>query len=273
MIIHPISSFGRKLIRPTMASYWVALSLSAVLTALIVFSSAAPSTIPPRNQDLLIAIEEMQRANYFTFVVLINMAPPSLLLHNVTFLMPNDRTLAKNPIPVDTVADFLLRQSIPSPLLFDHLIHFPTGSVIPTAKPGFTLKITNHGRKGFYLNNVRIISPNLCTAGFSIRCHGVDGVVQQATVLPGNSTTSTTPPPPTCSNCSRPAAEATPPVPSWPSPEAPADGGFDPSPGNAPPPSGQNSSTSHRSGSSRPLPFGGLSMGKVIAWLKLLTIK
>ncbi|KAL0317865.1 UNVERIFIED_CONTAM: hypothetical protein Sangu_2200800 [Sesamum angustifolium] len=92
--------------------------------------------------------------------------------------MPNDRILSQTDVAPTSVVDFLLRHSIPSPLLIDHLQHFPTGSMIPTSKPGFFLNVTNEGRRQFFLNNVRIISPNICTKGSSIRCHGIDGVVQ-----------------------------------------------------------------------------------------------
>ncbi|KZV42918.1 hypothetical protein F511_14480 [Dorcoceras hygrometricum] len=140
--------------------------------------SASAVNLPSRSQDIVVAMEEMQRANYFTFVTLINMAPPDLFQSNITFLMPNDRILSGTNIPETTLVDLLLRQSIPSPLLFEHLEHFPTGSMIPTSRPGYVFKVDNDGRERFYLNNVRIVSPNVCTKGSSIRCHGVDGVVQ-----------------------------------------------------------------------------------------------
>ncbi|XP_073316222.1 uncharacterized protein [Primulina huaijiensis] len=150
--------------------------------------SAAATNLPSRNQDIVVAMEEMQKANYFTFVTLINMAPPDLFQSNVTFLMPNDRILSRTNIPETSLVDLLLRQSIPSPLLFEHLEHFPTGSMIPTSRPGYVFKVDNDGRERFYLNNVRIISPNVCTKGSSIRCHGVDGVVQPTSLSPQSST-------------------------------------------------------------------------------------
>ncbi|PSS32929.1 FAS1 domain-containing protein [Actinidia chinensis var. chinensis] len=241
-----------------MATY---MALSALLVALIMSSATATPT-PSRNQDLLVATEEMQKANHFTFVMLINMAPATLIQGNVTFLMPNDRALAKTLMPENTVIDFLLRHSIPSPLLFDHLVHIPTGSVLPTEKPEFMLKVLNEGRNSFYLNNVKIISPNICTAGSSIRCHGIDGVVQ-ATMVPEHNTTLL--PPPTCSNGSSPMPAAAPSAPSWPSP-APPVGGLSLIPSIAQPPTG-----SHKSDSSPPLPFGGLLLGFVITYLMFLT--
>ncbi|CAL5367930.1 unnamed protein product [Camellia sinensis] len=238
------------------------MTLSAVLMALI-SSATTATTINNVNQDLVVAIAEMQTANYFTFVMLINMAPPSLIqANNITFLMPNDRTLAKTTIPENNgVVDFLLRHSIPSPLLFDHLVHIPTGSIIPSSEPKFMLHISNNGRKSFYLNNVRIISPNICTAGSSIRCHGIDGVVKAiATVSPS----------PSCSNSSSPMAAATPPSPSWPPPSSVAASPVG-TPSNAPPPTDQSDSPK-KSGSSQPLPFGGLSLGLMMAFLLVFLI-
>ena len=229
-----------------------------LLALLMPFISSTTSTnIPPQNQDLMVAVEEMQRANYFTFVMLTNMAPANLIQGNITFLMPNDRALSKSLMQEDSVVDFLLLHSIPSPLLFDHLVHIPTGTMIPTAKPEFMLKVSNHGgRRSFYLNNVRIVHPNICTAGSSIRCHGVDGVVQPM-VTPGDH--NTTLPTPTCSNSSRPNVVAIPPSPLWPSPAPPMDSL--PPPLDAPPPSDYY--TPQKSGSSKtrlPPRHGGFSL-------------
>ncbi|XP_068634591.1 FAS1 domain-containing protein SELMODRAFT_448915-like [Aristolochia californica] len=134
---------------------------------------------PTIKEDLLVAIREMQTADYFTFVMLLKMKheniPP-----NVTFLMPNDKMLSSVSLPDNAVSDFLSRHSVPSPLLFDCLSHFPTGSVIPTRELNFTLRVSNEGRRRFYLDNVRIIRPNVCSTGSSIRCHGIDGVLMLA---------------------------------------------------------------------------------------------
>ncbi|GMI79589.1 hypothetical protein HRI_001628200 [Hibiscus trionum] len=142
-------------------------------------SSSSTSTLPPEDdRDLRIATEEMQKANYFTFVMLLNMLPlDSKFFGNVTFLMPNDRMLSKTVIPENVVYTFLQRHSIPSSLIFEHLLYIPTGSVLPSSLSEYTMNIANGGtRRSFVLNNVRIISPNICTAG-SIRCHGIDGVL------------------------------------------------------------------------------------------------
>ncbi|CAI8609492.1 unnamed protein product [Vicia faba] len=149
--------------------------------------------------DLVTATEEMQKANYFTFVMLIKMSPPDTRLEgNVTFLMPNDRMLANMTLEEGSVPDFLLRHSIPSPLLFDTLKQFPTGTTVPSLLPNCMLRVSNNGRRNFVVNNVKIISPNICVAGSSIRCHGIDGVLTQSCALGNNYSLPILPSP--CSN-------------------------------------------------------------------------
>lgn len=145
---------------------------------------------------MAVALGEMERGNYFGYVMLINMAPPDLMHPNITLLMPNDKSLANTNFMADTsITDFLLRHSIPWPLLFNHMEHFPTGSIIPTSTPGFVLKVSNDGRRRFFFNNARIVSPNICTKVTSIRCHGIDRVLQPA-LLPDSSCPHLHPPPP-----------------------------------------------------------------------------
>ncbi|KAJ1415070.1 FAS1 domain [Sesbania bispinosa] len=163
-----------------------------------------PTENHAENQYLLAATKEMQKANYFTFAMLINMSPPDTRLQgNVTFLMPNDRMLANMALQEGSVSSFLLRHSIPSPLLFGTLEQFPTGTTIPTSLSNCMLRISNSGRKNFVLNNVKIISPNICVAGSSIRCHGIDGVLSETCVAQ-----------PPCSNSTEPSCKASPKIPS-----------------------------------------------------------
>ncbi|KAJ0232643.1 FAS1 domain-containing protein [Hirschfeldia incana] len=152
-----------------------------ILVIIVTASSRAQnSSHHGNNHDLSIAIEEMEKANYFSFVMLINMLQNSTdprLLSNITFLMPKDKTLSRsNIIQQDSISEFLLRHSIPSPLLFEHLNLIPNGSIVPSSLPHYTLKITNGGRLNYFVNNVKIISRNICTLG-SIKCHGIDGVL------------------------------------------------------------------------------------------------
>lgn len=232
------------------------MKLAILLGALV--SPATPMETPSssgnQNLDLLGAIEEMQRANYFTFVTLINMASLGRKIQgNVTFLMPNDRMLSRTVMPQGSVFEFLLRHSIPSPLLFDYLEHIPTGSIIPSSFPGYVLRIINNGRRNFSINNVKIISPNICMAGPSIRCHGIDGVLLPTKMKENDTSTS---PFPSCSSSSPPAAVGRPPAPSFPSPTVPL-GVLDPTAASAPRPSQPNASP-QRSGPSTWFSNGGM---------------
>ncbi|PPD80182.1 hypothetical protein GOBAR_DD22877 [Gossypium barbadense] len=151
------------------------------------FKSISSTNLPPKDdQDLRLAMEEMQKANYFTFVMLLNMLPlDPKFLANVTFLMPNDRMLSKTVIPENAVSNFLHRHSIPSPLIFEHILYIPTGSILPSLMPEYLMNVSNGGgRRSFVLNNVKIISPNICTIGSSIRCHGIDGVLNPENDFP-----------------------------------------------------------------------------------------
>ncbi|KAL5724714.1 hypothetical protein ACHQM5_007938 [Ranunculus cassubicifolius] len=156
---------------------------------------AAMTASTANQQDLTVAIQEMRTATYFSFVTLINMFPPEKIPVNVTFLMPNDRAISEVQLPEQEVYNFLLRHSIPSPLLFDYLESFPTGATLPTSQQNFILRISNNGRKSFYVNNAQIISPNICTAGSSIRCHGIKGVLAPLQAPNGTFATCSPPPP------------------------------------------------------------------------------
>ncbi|CAH2072562.1 unnamed protein product [Thlaspi arvense] len=150
---------------------------------LIVVTSSTRAQRSPHvrnNHGLSIAVEEMEKANYFSFVMLINMlhSVNPKFLANVTFLMPKDKTLSRTHIiHQDSVTEFLLRHSIPSPLPFEQLSLIPNGSTIPSSLPHYTLQISNGGKSNYFLNNVKIISRNICSLG-SIKCHGIDGILR-----------------------------------------------------------------------------------------------
>ncbi|PHT46378.1 hypothetical protein CQW23_15536 [Capsicum baccatum] len=206
--------------KPNMARNHMILTFLVLFLLISSLSDATNST----SSDILQAIQEMRTANYFTFVMLINMAPADLIQGNITFLMPRDRTLSQTSIQENDVADFLLRHSIPSPLLFGHLEHFPTGSMIPTSKPDLFLRVTNSGNMRFFLNNARVVSPNICTQSASIRCHGIDQVLE-ATTLASDNNASLAVPPPCDRNITSPPTfglDASPPVMSPPSAAQPA---------------------------------------------------
>lgn len=254
-----------------MATY---ITLLLFLMASLIFSPSFATNTISRNPDILTAIQEMQKANYFTFVLLINMAPSHLTQGNLTFLMPNDRTLAKTLIPENTLTDFLLRHSIHSPLLFDHLQHIPTGSVIPTSDPNFMLRVYNNGRRQFFLNNVRVISPNICTLGASIKCHGIDGVLvsDPTTVSDHNGSTNSSP---SCSSSGTPPPVVSPAPMPMPSLEPPTGDGIDLTPTPlavpSPSPSSPNASLQKSSCSSHRHSRGGLF--ELLITFMLLTTK
>lgn len=161
------------------------------MLVIIVTSSTRAQKSPPmgNNHELSVAIEEMEKANYFSFAMLINMLQTvnPRFLANVTFLMPKDKTLARsNIIQQDSVTEFLLRHSIPSPLLFEHLNLIPNGSLVPSSLPHYTLEISNGGRLNYFLNNVKIISRNICTLG-SIKCHGINGILTSPSTIDDDS--------------------------------------------------------------------------------------
>ncbi|GAU28530.1 hypothetical protein TSUD_156870 [Trifolium subterraneum] len=188
-------------------------------------------SIEDHARDLLEATTEMQRANYFTFVMLIKMSPPDTRLEgNVTFLMPNDRMLANVTLQEGFVSDFLLRHSIPSPLLFDTLKQFPSGTIVPSLLSNCMLRIYNNGRKNFVVNNVRVISPNICVFGSSIRCHGIDGVLSK-TCTSWDNYSVPIPPSPCPNNNTSTYCKASPPIssPSFPlSPPTPTEDNLNP---------------------------------------------
>jgi hypothetical protein len=225
-------------------------TLLVLLMIKVLVCATSPTDIPSRSQDLVVASDEMARANYFSFVMLINMAPLDQKFQgNVTFLMPKDRLLSKIRMHQNAVSDFLLRHSIPSPLLFDHLRHIPPGSLIPSSDPDYMLNISNKGRKSFFLNNVKISSPDLCTAGSSIRCHGIDGVLLVDTDRH---------PLPACSNSTSPAIVATPPSPSLPLPDIPSFPSSAPPPGAAAPTDQEHNPKHSGSSQLESLSLGGL---------------
>lgn len=207
-----------------------------ILTFLLKLLLSSVSTATNSNSDIRQAIEEMRTANYFTFIMLINMAPADLIQGNITFLMPRDRTLSQTLIQENDVADFLQRHSIQSPLAFDHLQHFPTGSMIPTSIPDLFLRVNNSGNMHFFLNNARVVSPNICTKSASIRCHGIDQVLKAATLASDHNASLPVPPPCDHNITSPPfGLVASPPAMSPPSAAQPISSDINPVPSSAPP--------------------------------------
>jgi hypothetical protein len=119
---------------------------ASLLIALVVSGSNVAATPYPSvvvgNGDIASTAQEMQRACYFTFVMLIRMVQEKIP-HNTTFLMPNDRMLSTATIPESQVMEFLSRHSIPAPLMFNDLIKLPNATIVPTAHSSQTITITN----------------------------------------------------------------------------------------------------------------------------------
>ncbi|KAF9608111.1 hypothetical protein IFM89_006038 [Coptis chinensis] len=231
----------------------MAIYLTVLILVMAFAATANTSNKTSRNENLAVAIHEMQTATYFSFVMLIKMYKAGKMQGNITFLMPSDRTLSEITLPKEAINDFMLRHTIPSTLLFDHLQGFPTGSMIPTSQSDYMLRISNNGRKNFYLNNVQIIKPNICTAGSSIRCHGIKGVL-----MPMEPASNATLPSPTCSphnpkaptappiSPKHPAAPATPTHRPSPFPPMPSQGPIKQISTAAPPPTGSKKSSSDK---------------------------
>lgn len=172
--------------------------LTSSLLMVLIISTSALDEPSQKNKDIFAAKQEMQRANYFAFMILINMVQDEIP-SNTTFLMPSDKMLSETPIPENKVLEFLSRHSVPSPLLFDDLKHLPSGTIIPTYQQDYRIRIYIKGRKRLYLNNIQLVNPNICIAGTSFRCHGINGVMKAA--MPRRAT------PDTCSNANGPTTE------------------------------------------------------------------
>ncbi|KAF8725431.1 hypothetical protein HU200_019953 [Digitaria exilis] len=95
-------------------------------------TTAAAATSPMINNNIATTMQEMQRARYFTFVMLVRMVQEKIP-RNTTFLMPSDRLMSTASISESQVLEFLSRHSIAAPLKFDDLIRLPNGTVLPLA--------------------------------------------------------------------------------------------------------------------------------------------
>ncbi|XP_004491581.1 uncharacterized protein [Cicer arietinum] len=148
-----------------------------LLTLFAVGESQSTTTF--NQTDLQTAMSDMRSRSYYGFVILLkilNSQPNSLQNNDLTFLMPNDEDLSKFSISTDELHDFLLSHSIPTPLLLNHLLHFPNGSVVPSGLPNKVISITNSGRSGLFVNNAKIVTPNVCQSSL-IRCHGISAAL------------------------------------------------------------------------------------------------
>lgn len=138
--------------------------------------------------DLQAAMADMRARSYHGFVILLkilNSIPDSLQNTDLTFLMPNDEELSQFSITPDHLQDFILSHSIPTPLLLNQLQHFPNGSLIPSSIPNRMISITNSRRSGMFVNNARVVVPNVCLSS-SIRCHGISAALEFDNMTPNH---------------------------------------------------------------------------------------
>ncbi|XP_057725496.1 fasciclin-like arabinogalactan protein 19 [Arachis stenosperma] len=144
------------------------------------FAVGESQPTPPFNQtDLQEAMADMRSKSYYGFVILLkilNSQPNSLQTNDLTFLMPSDEELSQYTITPDQLHDFIFSHSIPTSLVLNHLLHFPNGSVVPSSLPSRVISITNSGRAGLFVNNAKVVTPNVCQTSF-IRCHGISAAL------------------------------------------------------------------------------------------------
>lgn len=100
----------------------------------------------------------------------------------LTFFVPWDSDLSEFPIAPNHLETFLMSHAIPMPLLFNELVHFPNGTLVPSASPNRMIRIHNRGRSGFFVNNAQIVAPNVCMNSL-IKSHGIDAVIDYAKTM------------------------------------------------------------------------------------------
>ncbi|KAJ7960273.1 FAS1 domain-containing protein [Quillaja saponaria] len=136
--------------------------------------------------DLQAAMSDMRTRSYHGFVILLkilNSMPESLRDTDITFFMPNDEDLSAVAVTPDHLQDFILSHSIPTPLMLNHLLHFPNGTLVPSGIPSRMISITNNGKPAMFLNNARIDTPNVCISSL-IRCHGISAALKFSDMVP-----------------------------------------------------------------------------------------
>ncbi|CAN6479026.1 unnamed protein product [Victoria cruziana] len=156
-------------------------TLKLLFVLLSIFTATAQQ--PSANEsDAESAVGNMRARSYYGFIMLLQMLNWQTMAsrNGITFLIPADKELAGATIAPEHIQDFILSHSILTPLYFNNMLHFPTGTLIPAGLPHFMLDITNNGPYDFYLNNAKIIAPNVCQSA-TIKCHGIDAVIQRNT--------------------------------------------------------------------------------------------
>ncbi|KAF5728529.1 hypothetical protein HS088_TW21G00677 [Tripterygium wilfordii] len=133
------------------------------------------------------AVGDMRAQSFYGFAVILQMYlnSNSSTQHQIfneeeslTFFMPVDRELSKFTLSPEHLEDFLLSHSMTMTLQFSDLIHFPTGTIVPSGLHDRLIKIQNHGKSNFYVNDAQVITPNVCINSMMIKCHGIDSVIK-----------------------------------------------------------------------------------------------
>ncbi|CAB4274484.1 unnamed protein product [Prunus armeniaca] len=75
--------------------------------------------------------------------------------------MPNGQELSGAAVTPHHLQEFILSHSIPTALNFGHLLHFPNGSLVPSSTPSKIISVTHSRRSGLFLNNAKIVTPNV----------------------------------------------------------------------------------------------------------------
>lgn len=163
-------------------------TLFLVITPLFFFFlTILASTDPPHlilrhdnyNQtDLISAMADMRRQSYNGFVILLRFLNDTNYFRNtdITFLMPSDNDISHADIHEDNLESFILRHTIPAWLMINHMLHFPNRTLVPCSLSDKMFTITKTGGSGIYVNNARIVTPNVCQNS-RISCHGISDVI------------------------------------------------------------------------------------------------
>lgn len=158
--------------------------IARILLLLSLFFFSVSSAVPIVSQtsnhtDLRAAIEDMRAKSFYGFAILLQMlnSTTQLTLKDITFFIPQDPQLSNISIPVDRLEAFVLSHLIVMPLQFGDLIRFPTGSIVPSGYHSRMIRIHNHGRAHFVVNNAVVNVPNVCSSSEGIKCHGVNKVI------------------------------------------------------------------------------------------------
>lgn len=153
-----------------------------ILTVLAV-ASTEPRPTPilrhdNQSSDLYSAIADMRRESYYGFAILLHVLNDSNFFRNqeITFLMPSDDDLSQADMSQESLERFIMRHTIPAWLMINHMLRFPNRTLVPCSIPDRMYTITKSGGSGIFVNNARIVSPNVCQNS-RISCHGISNVI------------------------------------------------------------------------------------------------